>query len=170
MIKKKLMELLWRIQASQTVIGMIFWPLTITGIFYPYIRERTNNYGFGQNAVLQGMVITFLIIVMGIVIFGLLFDKLRFWKEQNIVAVERNPYFSYKFCPKDIYNMRVWLLAVKANPDIAPEVKKQVEFYEKWIEFNLKDDAVLRAEVDNVEAIVLGRVKPPKGTTTTEES
>lgn len=169
MIKKKLMELLWRIQASQTVIGMIFWPLTITGIFYPYIRERSNNYGFGQNAVFQGMMITFLIIVMGIVIFGLLFDKLRFWKEQNIVAVERNPYNSYKLSPKDIYNLRAWLLAVKANPDIGPETKKQIDFYETWIDFNLKDDPVLCREFENVEAIVMGRQKPPKAAQVSEQ-
>jgi hypothetical protein len=115
------------------------------------------------------MMITFLVIVMGIVIFGLLFDKLRFWKEQNIVAVERNPYNSYKLCPKDIYNIRAWLLAVRANPDISPETKKQVEFYDKWIDFNLKDDPVLRMEFENVEAIVLGRQKPPKAAQVTEQ-
>jgi len=156
MIKKALMELLWRLQASQTVIGMVFWPLTITGIFYPYIRERTNNYGFGQGAVLQGMVLTFFIILLLIITFGLIFDKLRFWKEQNIVAVERNPYMSYKLTAKEVYWIRLWALSVKANPGVPPEVKKELEVFERWVEYNLREDGTLRREVEHLNGLVLG--------------
>ena len=153
-MKKKLMEFMWRLQASQTVIGIIFWPLTLTGIFYPYIRERSNNFGLGQGAVLGGMLILFLTIVLFIVIFGLLFDKLRFWKEQNIVLIERNPYGSLKLSAKEVYWLRMWALALKANPSLSPELKKELELYDKWISFNLKDDKSLSNEVERMDKII----------------
>ena len=154
MIKKRFMELLWRLQASQTVIGMIFYPLTLTGVFYPYLRERTDNFGLGQGSVLGGMLILFLLILGTVVAFGLTYDKLRFWKEQNIVAIERNPYGSYKLTVKEIFWMKMWALAIKANPDISPEAKKQLEFYEKWIESNFGDDRDVKAEFDRIVKMI----------------
>jgi hypothetical protein len=154
MLKKKLMEFMWRLQASQTIIGIIFWPLTLTGIFYPYFRDRTNNFGLGPQSVLGGMLLLFSIIVLFIVIFGLVFDKLRFWKEQNIVLIERNPYGSIKMTAKEIYWMKMWSLALRANPGLSPELKKELELYDKWIDYNLKEDHVLREEVERVRTTI----------------
>jgi hypothetical protein len=154
LLKKKLMEFMWRLQASQTIIGIVFWPLTLTGIFYPYFRDRTNNFGLGPGSVLGGMLILFLIIVLAIVIFGLVFDKMRFWKEQNIVSIERNPYASFKINAKEIYWMRMWSLAARANPALPPELKKELEFYERWMDYNINSDEVLRNEVGRIKASV----------------
>jgi hypothetical protein len=154
MLKKRFMEFMWRLQASQTIIGIIFWPLTLTGIFYPYFRDRTNNFGFGPESVLAGMLLLFSVIVLAIVTFGLAFDKLRFWKEQNIVSIERNPYAAIKINAKEIYWMRMWALAVRANPGLSPELKRELDFFDSWMDYNLKDDNVLRNEVERIKAII----------------
>ena len=161
MLKKKVMELMWRLQASQAIIGLVFWPLTLAGIFYPYLRERTDNFGLGQGAVLGGMLILVLLIASSIVVFGLIFDKLRFWKEQNIVLVERNPYGSYKMNAKEILWLRMWMLAVKANPDLSADLRKELDSYERWIEFNFKDDNDLSREVERLKKTVF--CEPEKG-------
>jgi hypothetical protein len=161
MLKKRLMEFMWRLQASQTIIGIIFWPLTLTGIFYPYIRERTDNFGLGQESVLGGMLILFSIIVLFIVIFGLIFDKLRFWKEQNIVLIERNPYASIKLNAKEIYWMKMWSLALRANPGLSADLKKELELFDRWINYNLAEDIVLRNEVERIKMTISEEATAP---------
>ena len=76
------------------VISIIFWSLTLTGIFYPYIRARILNDLIGANNVFLGMALIFFIVISIVLAFGYLYDKLKFWKEQITVAQERNP-FSY---------------------------------------------------------------------------
>jgi len=154
MLKKKLMEFMWRLQASQTIIGIIFWPLTLTGIFYPYFRDRTNNFGLGQQSVLGGMLILFSIIVLFIVVFGVLFDKLRFWKEQNIVLIERNPYAGIKLNAKEVYWVKMWSLALRANPGLSPEMRKELDLYNKWIDYNIREDKFLRDELERIRETI----------------
>src|SRR5512137_599067 len=113
-IKKKLMELMWRMQQSQTIIGVLMWSLTLTGIFYPYLRDK---FGLAPSNVLLPMVLLFLFILSMVVLIGIVFDKLRFWKEQNIVVAERNPYATYKFFPKEVHWARLWLLVAKNQKD-----------------------------------------------------
>jgi len=162
MLKKRFMEFMWRLQASQTIIGIVFWPLTLTGIFYPYFRDRTNNFGLGPESVLGGMLVLFFIIVLAIVIFGLFFDKLKFWKEQNIVLIERNPYAGIKLNAKEIYWMRLWAMTLKANPGLTPHLKKDLELFDKWIEYNLAEDNVLRSEVERIHEMIVQDAKAPE--------
>lgn len=89
-----IMTVLWRVQQAQMVISIVFWSLTLTGIFYPYIRDRFLNDLLGPENVLLGMMMIFLMVVSSIILFGLFYDRLKFWREHNIVAQERNP-FSY---------------------------------------------------------------------------
>jgi hypothetical protein len=88
------MTTLWRVQQAQMVISIIFWSLTLTGIFYPYIRTRVLNDVIGPERVFLGMALIFLGVVALVLAFGYLYDRFRFWREQITVAQERNP-FSY---------------------------------------------------------------------------
>jgi hypothetical protein len=93
-VKKSIMTVLWRVQQAQMVISIIFWSLTLTGIFYPYIRVRALNDLIGPERVFLGMALIFLGVVAMVLAFGYLYDRLKFWREQITVAQERNP-FSY---------------------------------------------------------------------------
>ena len=88
------MTTLWRVQQAQMVISIIFWSLTLTGIFYPYIRARALNDLIGPERVFLGMALIFLVVVALVLAFGYLYDQLKLWREQITVAQERNP-FSY---------------------------------------------------------------------------
>jgi hypothetical protein len=140
--------------ASQTIIGIIFWPLTLTGIFYPYFRDRTDNFGLGAGSVLGGMLVLFFMIVAFIVVFGVLFDKLRFWKEQNIVLIERNPYAGIKLNAKEVYWVKMWALSLKANPALSPEMRKELELYDRWIDYNIREDKFLQDELERIRAAI----------------
>lgn len=93
-LKKSIMTTLWRVQQAQMVISIIFWSLTLTGIFYPYIRARSLNDLIGPERVFLGMALIFLAVVALVLAFGYMYDRLKFWREQITVAQERNP-FSY---------------------------------------------------------------------------
>jgi hypothetical protein len=158
-IKKKLMELMWRMQQSQTIIGVLMWSLTLTGIFYPYLRDK---FGLDPGNVLLPMMLLFLFILGMVILIGVVFDKLRFWKEQNIVLAERNPYATYKFYPKEIHWARLWLLMARQVPNPTPEMQKQMEFFEKWMDRLVCEDPKYRREVEEIEAFVGGKA-PPAG-------
>jgi hypothetical protein len=153
-IKKKLMELMWRMQQSQTIIGVLMWSLTLTGIFYPYLRDK---FGLDPGNVLLPMMLLFLFILGMVIFIGVIFDKLRFWKEQNIVLAERNPYATYKFYPKEIHWARLWLLTAKQVQNPSPEMQKEIAFFEKWMDRLVCEDPLYRREVEEVEAFVGGK-------------
>ena len=153
-IKKKLMELMWRMQQSQTIIGVLMWSLTLTGIFYPYLRDK---FDLDPGNVLLPMMLLFLFILGMVILIGVVFDKLRFWKEQNIVLAERNPYATYKFYPKEIHWARLWLLTAKQVPNPSPEMQKEIAFFEKWMDRLICEDPLYRREVEEVEAFVGGK-------------
>ncbi len=132
--KKRLMKNFWRVQQAQMVISVAFWSLTLTGIFYPYFREKFNNWGLGQENVFIGMAVLFLMVVAGIMLFGYIYDKFKFWKEQQFVIIERNPYTSWKLNPVQTMWAEMWMETARAIPDKTPELEAKIKFYEAWIE------------------------------------
>ncbi|MEM2869881.1 MAG: hypothetical protein QW379_05610 [Thermoplasmata archaeon] len=152
-VKKALMELMWRLQQSQSIIGLLMWSLMLTGIFYPYIRDK---FKIDPANVLVPMLLLFLVIVVVILLVGIAFDKMRFWKEQNIVIAERNPYTTYKLYPKEIHLARLWLSLARAQPSPTPELKRAIQFFESWMEKLMAEDPTYKKEVAEIEAFVWG--------------
>lgn len=83
---------LWRVQQAQMFISIVFWSLTLTGIFYPYIRVKIFDDLLGPENVFIGMAMIFLSVIALVLIFGYIYDRMKFWKEQITVNRERNPY------------------------------------------------------------------------------
>ena len=132
--KKKLMKTFWRVQQAQMVISVVFWSMTLTGIFYPYFREKFDNWGLGQEHVFVGMAVLFSLVVVGILLFGFIYDKFKFWKEQQFVIIERNPYTGWKMNPVFTQWAELWVEMAKSVPDKSPELEAKIEFFEKWVE------------------------------------
>lgn len=131
--KKVLMKNFWRVQQAQMVISVAFWSLTLTGIFYPYFRVKFDNWGLGQDQVFLGMGMLFLVVLLCIMLFGYFYDKFKFWKEQQMVIVERNPYTSWKLNPVQTMWAEMWIETARAIPDKTPELEAKIKFYEAWI-------------------------------------
>lgn len=141
--KKRLMKYIWRVQQAQMVISIIFWSLTLTGVFYPYFRVRLFNDTIGSENVFLGMLILFMLVLGAVVAAGLVYDKLRFWDEQNTIAQERNPYLYYgKMSPKEIFTWRC----------IADPTPENLGMLRKLIEMNLQEDPDMRAALVEIEA------------------
>jgi len=131
--KKTAMMYLWRVQQSQAVISIVFWGLTITGIFYPYFKAKFHNFGLPDSWTFGGMLVIFMLVMLGVVAFGVLYDKLKFWKEQTIVVAERNPYATWKLQPIHLFWMDIWVATAKAQQNRTPELERTIAFAEAWM-------------------------------------
>lgn len=129
--------MLWRVQQAQMIISIVFWSLTLTGIFYPYIRVRLLNNWIGPENVFLGMSMIFLAVISIVLVFGYLYDRLKFWREQITVAQERNP-FSYggKVTPVQVI---LWMALL--NPDDQEAHHDAMQL----LEHNLKDEKASEA-------------------------
>jgi len=150
-VRKRAMIYLWRAQQSGAIISItLLGTLTAASLFDQYIREATNNYWVLGDSVLAGVIVTMALIFTGVFGVGFAFDRLKFWKEQNIVAIERNPYGSYKLTAKEIYWIRIWTAAVAAAKQ-TDEQEKVITLFNQWIERSTLEDPILKAEVAAIE-------------------
>lgn len=131
--KKKLMKTFWRVQQAQMVISVVFWSMTLSGIFYPYFIAKFRDYPWLAENTFLGIVLLFTAVLSGIFIFGFLYDKFKFWKEQQMVIVERNPYTSWKLNPVFTQWADLWIEMAKASPNKTPELEAKIKFFEEWV-------------------------------------
>jgi len=75
----------------------------------------------------------FLIVMAIVVAFGVIYDKLKFWKESTTVIVERNPYSSWKLLPIHLFWMDLWVETARSLPNKTPELMEKIAFTEKWM-------------------------------------
>jgi hypothetical protein len=128
-LKKSIMTILWRVQQAQMVISIVFWSLTLTGIFYPYISERVLDDLVGPENVALGMFLIFLVVVGLIILFGYAYDRLKFWKEQVTVIQERNPFsFGTRLTPIQI---TLFKAAISDDPVVKARALNLMEQNEK---------------------------------------
>ena len=163
MVKKYLMVQIWRIQQSQVLISLVFWALTLAGVFYyNYFRAFFIRLGLvsevdNQTNNLIGTIYLFFIIVAAILLMGFIYDRyLKLWREQTDVAVERNPYSVERMQPKEIVQWKrtsVSIMKELAKTDSA--IQKDIEFMEKWIAKSLAERPDLRATVEGLEKWVM---------------
>ena len=131
--KKKLMKTFWRVQQAQMVISVVFWSMTLSGIFYPYFVAKFPDWAGGPENTFIGLIVLFGLVLSGIFIFGFIYDKFKFWKEQQLVIVERNPYTGWKMNPVFTQWVELWIEMAKTLPDKSPELEAKIKFFEQWV-------------------------------------
>jgi len=154
-IRKRAMIYLWRAQQSGSIISiLLLGTLTAATLYRDYLKAWTDNYGLPESFEFGGVVITMMFIFIIVFGIGFMFDRLKFWKEQSIVAIERNPYGSYKWTPKELQLLRLWMAAI-AGPNQTEEQKRIVALFDQWIKRSIADDPIVRKELEAVEKWVL---------------
>jgi ABC-type multidrug transport system fused ATPase/permease subunit len=156
-VKKALMTYIWRIQQSQMIISIVFWSLTLTGIFYQYFAPLFDIYlGVPQENVFLGMLLLLFIVLAGVIVIGFAYDRIfRLWQESSIVNVERNPYSRLLMMPKEILLWkRCQLRILKEVSKDDPEAQKDIEFMDKWFDKLLEDPKIAK-QVEETEKTIL---------------
>jgi hypothetical protein len=156
-VKKALMTYIWRIQQSQMLISILFWSLTLTGIFYQYFAPLFDIYlGVPQENVFVGMLLLLFMVLAGVVIIGFAYDRIfRLWQESSVVNVERNPYSRLLMMPKEILLWkRCQLRILKEVAKGDPEAQKDIEFMDKWFDKLLEDPKIAK-QVEETEKTIM---------------
>ena len=147
-IKKGFMKYVWRLQQSQMIVGVIFWSLTLSGIFFPYFKPHFVNLGLiSSSQVAIGLFILFLVVLIIILMIGYVYDKVfKMWAEQRIVAIERNIFFHTKQNAKEIVHWQYYHIPLHTALDL----KAEAEFLNKWNERCMEEDKILRGDVYSI--------------------
>lgn len=156
-VKKALMTYIWRIQQSQMIISIVFWSLTLTGVFYQYFAPLFDIYlGVPQENVFLGMLLLFFIVLASVIIIGFAYDRVfRLWQEQAVVNVERNPYSRLLMMPKEILLWkRCQLRILKEVSKDDPEAQKDIEFMDRWFDKLLEDPKIAK-QVEETEKTIM---------------
>jgi hypothetical protein len=107
--------------------------MTLSGIFYPYFVAKFPDWAGGQENTFIGLIVLFGLVLAGIFTFGFIYDKFKFWKEQQMVIVERNPYTSWKMNPVFTQWVELWIEMAKTMPEKSPELEAKIKFFEEWV-------------------------------------
>jgi hypothetical protein len=156
-VKKGLMTYIWRIQQSQMIISIVFWSLTLTGVFYQYFAPLFDVYlGIPQENVFSGMLLLFFIVLLSVVLIGIVYDRVfRLWQESSVVSVERNPYSRFLLMPKEILLWkRCQLRILKEVAKDDPEAQKDIEFMDRWFDKLLEDPKIAK-QVEETEKTIM---------------
>lgn len=161
-IKKFAMKHVWRVQQIGAISTLLITAMTLAIVVSDKLR---------LNEMLPAMVGPLLaLVILGslVVSLGYLWDKkFQMWKEQNVVNVERNPYYVFKMNPKEVVGYTdLWFPKIRSLKAIAEsqstvarhlgleeEAKKTdkaaadldqvLKEFEPWCVEQMRDDSVL---------------------------
>jgi hypothetical protein len=146
-VKKGLMLLVWRFQQINSLIIIVGLALTLTLQIYPYIGWRFEVLGIPHDWDWLIILIIFIIIFSGAVIIGILYDTVfKFWIQQQVVIIERNPFAKEKMPPKGILNRRYFWIPILRKTGLT----REAEVMNSWVEKNMDSDPLVRKDVDRV--------------------
>jgi len=147
MAKKYLMTLIWRITQTGPILSLFFWSTALAGIFWPILGSTSPPgplYQFlrwagvsAERSTVVGLLLLFLIFAVTILFIGFVYDRVfKLWREQTVIAMDRNPYADDLLLRKEILSWRLYYLPLakalyKVSPD--PELKKTIDRVETWI-------------------------------------
>ena len=138
-IRKSLMLQIWRVEQARAIITLFFWSFALTGIFYDKVAWRFDEW-FGLDPKDDVIIITLILTVLsitGIIIFGLLYDRVfRMWEFKSRVITAKDVFRHGRMNDKEIpIYEELWYPLVKALNNIAGEdrLNPTVKTLERWV-------------------------------------
>ena len=161
-IKKWFMLQMWRVQQVAQVLTIALLAVNLTLTLYSYMRWREGTL-FATPYV--GGLAILLTLAVAIWMFAFVWDmRLKMWREQQTVVVEKNPYTKEKMTPKEImiYGL-LWLPLMERMAEDDPKIKASAESLRRWLLRSMKDDSVTEAEVGIIRKYIGDRTDGPLG-------
>jgi len=143
-VKKWFMFQVWRLQQVAAILTLVLLSLNLAFQMYNFMNWREGIFSTPYLAVPLLLLAITLVIWIVAVIWDL---KMKMWREQMAVAMERNPYAKEKMNAKEIaqYSL-IWLPIMDNLGKSDPEAKAHAESLRAWVNRALKDDAAARME------------------------
>ena len=142
-IKKWFMFQVWRLQQVAAILTLVLLSLNLSLQIYNYMQWRPE--------ILSPYILVpllFLLITLAIWTVALFWDlKMKMWREQMSVTMERNPYAKEKMYAKEIVQYAMLYLPILDNlGKTDPEVKAYADSFRVWINKAIKEDPAAMME------------------------
>ena len=151
-IKKWFMFQMWRIQQVAAVMTIGLLALNLSLQLYTFLDWRTGFFSTPYSAV----PILLLLIIAFIWIISMIWDlRLKMWREQIAVTIERNPYVKEKLYSKEIMIYALtWLPIMDHFGKDDPNIREAAEAFRAWFKNQTDQDKALQGELESLLKIL----------------
>lgn len=148
-VKKWFMLQVWRLQQVAQVLTLALLALNLSLQVFGLIKWRE---GSPLSTSWVGVPMILLVLAMAIWTFAIVWDlRLKMWRDQATVLVERNPYSKEKMSAKEImiYGL-LWLPLLEDIGKRDPKAKVAADALREWIRKASKEEAVMDKDLDDI--------------------
>ena len=156
-LKKWFMLNVWRLQQVAQVLTLALLALNLSLQIFGLIKWREDS---PLSLSYIGVPMILLVLAMAIWTFAIVWDlRLKMWRDQATVLVERNPYSKEKMSAKEIiiYAM-VWLPVLEDIGKRDPKAKVAADALREWLKKASREEPIMHKDLDDVfEYIGIGK-------------
>jgi len=147
-IKKWLMLQMWRLQQVAQVLTLTLMAANLSLILWDYVKWRSEIL---QNSAV-GPLLILLILGTAIWAFAIVWDlRLKMWREQVSVLIDKNPYMKERFAPKEIALYAItWLPIMEQLGKDNPTMMANAEALRQWLRKELKEDVLVQKDLEDI--------------------
>lgn len=143
-IKKWFMLQIWRIQQVAQIVTIAMLSLTLATQMYPFFQHRGGIWSTPYTGI-PPILLSIALIIWVISIFWDL--RLKMWRDQATVLVERNPYSKEKLSSKELALYAItWLPIMERMGKDDPKIKAAADGFREWLRKAFKADPILQAD------------------------
>jgi hypothetical protein len=142
----------WRLQQVAAILTLVLLALNLSIQLYDKLSWRGGLFESSYTAIPFIM----LLLVAAIWGFSIFWDlKMKMWREQSAVAIERNPYAKERLYSKEIANYSMMFLPILDNlGKTDPEAKAAAESVRSWINNALAEDPSAQIEWKELQEFI----------------
>lgn len=137
----------WRLQQVSQIVTLILMAGNLALVVWGLVKWRGEFMGSYYGALV-------ILVLLGVIVyvFALVWDlKLKLWRDQMSVAVEKNPYQKEKLAPKEVVmDIMVWVPILQRLGKDDPEAREITQNILAWVKKAYHDDATLRRDVKDL--------------------
>ena len=177
-IKKGILLWVWRIQQIGAISTLLITAMTLAIVVSDKLKLND------QLPPVIGPLLALAILGSFVAFLGFLWDKkFQMWKEQNVVNVERNPYYVFKMTPKEVVCYTdLWFPKIgslkaiaesqsviarklglediaKVTDKAAVDLGQVLKEFEPWCDEQMRDDSVLAKQTKLLQEYLREKAK-----------
>jgi len=152
-LKKWFMLNVWRLQQVAQVLTLALLALNLSLQIFGLIKWREDS---PLSISYVGVPMILLVLAMAIWTFAIVWDlRLKMWRDQATVLVERNPYSKEKMSAKEIMIYGVlWLPLLEDIGKRDPKAKVAADALREWIKKASKEEPVMEKDLEDIFAYI----------------
>jgi hypothetical protein len=144
-VKKWFMLQVWRLQQVAQILTLAMMALTLSLTIFDLINWRKGSL-LSTSWIGVPLILTMLFMVIWT--FAIYWDlRLKMWRDQATVLVERNPYSKEKLSSKELALYAVtWLPIMERMGKDDPKIRAAADGFREWLRKAFEADPILQAD------------------------